>query len=119
MNDHNYDPDATYFYELMSGAFLWSDELPKVSSDLGRDFYDDHYVFRFLLAHRHDLTLDEPPRDDFDGNAIWQQVKKHAPNWPGLQEKRYTGRIVKRLKAAKRLSNYQLDKCDTEWDEGE
>jgi len=47
LNDHNYDPDATYFYELMSGAFLWSDELPKVSSDLVETFTTITMFFDF------------------------------------------------------------------------
>jgi len=116
LDTQEFDPVATYHFDVMSGSFRWSDEFPDRFGKLKEDVFSDYYVFRLLLAHRHDLTLDEPPRDDFDGNAIWQQLKKHAPNWPGLREERYTGRIVKRLKAAKRLFSSQFDKWEIDWD---
>ena len=100
LNSMPFDPNATHFYEHLSGGMLWSDEFPTVGTpEWGA--VSEGYLNRALIAARHDITLGESsPRFQ----RTWQQVEKHAPNWPGLRPERRSERMRKRLLAAKRLA---------------
>ena len=108
LNCMQLDEDATYFYDMMAGGFVWSDEFPDIRSEKWKIFRQG-LVFRYLIALRRQITL------EYEGMGIhplWLQVVQEAPNWPGLIIERRTGRIVKRLKAAERKLAYELDQCD-------
>ena len=106
LDNLDHDPNATYFYELMSGAFLWSDDFPDDTTDDWRIVHEGS-TYRYLLALRREVTLGRTSREN---HPIWVQVTAKAPNWPGLRQDRLAGRIVSRLKAAIRLSNYEIEK---------
>jgi hypothetical protein len=114
LDQMEFDESASYYYEIMSGGFLWSDEFPDINSDEWKDFGHD-FIYRYLLALRRDVMLKHKEREL---HPLWQQVLTEAPNWPGLREERLTGRIVRRLKAAIRKSNYEIEKAlDEEFEE--
>jgi hypothetical protein len=100
LNRMPFDPNATHCFEHLAGGMLWSDEFPTLGTS---EWFlvSARALNRFLIAARHDITLGEStPR--FQG--IWQQVEKHAPDWPGLRSERRSEPIRKRLLAAKRLA---------------
>ena len=100
LNSMPFDPNATYAFEHMSGGMIWSDELPDFGSPEWETM-SNGFQYRFLIAARHDITLDEPsPRFE----ELWQQVENRAPNWPGLHPERRGVRMRKKLRAAKRLA---------------
>ena len=100
------DPCATYFYEHFSGGFIWSDEFPHLSStEWGIVSHD--YLYRVLIQFRRRITLGIA---DPETLPLWQQVFRHAPNWPGLALERRTGRIVSRLRAAERAAHRCYEK---------
>lgn len=101
-----FDPDASGNFEIMSGGLLWPDEFPAIGS-VEWELVCTQWVYRYLLAYRRALTLGEK-RDEFQ--PIWDQVIRHAPNWPGLRPERRGERAAKRLRAALR----EQDKCFTE-----
>ena len=107
LNNMEFDKDATYFFEVMSGGFLWSDEFPDSESSDWKDFQHD-YIYRYLLALRRQIMLE---REGKQQHPLWIQVTTKAPNWPGLRHERLTGRIVRRLRAAIRKSNYEIEKA--------
>ena len=74
-----YDPAAKGEYELMSGGLVWRDEFPRSPE---WELVSQNITYRFLVAHRADLTLGEV-RIEF--RAVWEQVLHYAPNWPGLR----------------------------------
>jgi hypothetical protein len=103
-----YDPAARSRYELMSGALIWSDEVRAIGSPEG-DLIWENWVFRYLVGYRASLTLGQE-RSEF--RPVWEQVVRHAPNWPGLRPVRYGDRARRRLLAAKRLNA----RCFDAWD---
>jgi hypothetical protein len=107
LNRMPFDPNATYGYEHLSGGFIWSDELPPAGSPEW-DIVSEGYLYRMLVAARHDITLGEAsPRFQ----ELWEQVVNSAPNWPGLRPERCSGeRIRKRLLAAKRRASICYDR---------
>jgi hypothetical protein len=93
-----FDPSSKGSYEYMSGGLIWTDEWPRAAtlSTLGGD------IFKCLIAYRASITLgEEKPELRF----AWEQVKAHAPNWPGLRPERYGEKAKRRLLAAKRIEN--------------
>lgn len=97
--DHTpFDPLSRGSYEFFSGGLIRSDEWRSaaVQSMLGSD------AFRCLIAYRASITLgEERPELRF----AWDQVKAHAPNWPGLCPERYGENAKRRLLAAMRIES--------------
>ncbi|KLU05953.1 hypothetical protein RISK_001804 [Rhodopirellula islandica] len=104
------DPNATYSYEHLSGGFWWSDEFPPDDSPDWETVGHD-YLYRSLIRIRRCITLGD---DSAATVPLWQQVLTDSPNWPGLCPDRHTGRIVKRLLAAERLSDRCLAQLEAE-----
>jgi hypothetical protein len=76
-----YSPAATRSAELMSGGFMWSDEMP------ARWYFDPDYgyTFRFLIGFRASLIRGEP----MEGlRPIWDEVRRLCPQWPGFRPER-------------------------------
>jgi hypothetical protein len=98
-----FDAAARGRFELMSGGLVWSDEFPRFGSSEW-ELVSPQWVYRYLIAYRRSLTLGEE-RSAF--RAVWEQVARHAPNWPGLRPERHGERAARRLRAALR----RQDKC--------
>lgn len=105
-----YDPAARASYVLMSGGLMWPDEFPPCSSPAWMEI-SPNWVYRYLIAFRASITLGEE-RAEF--RPIWEQVARHAPNWPGLRSERRGERARRRLLAAKRREARCLADLDVE-----
>ena len=72
---------ATVFYELMSDALVWSDEIPDLETGDVRAFH----CLRFVFRYRTTLMLGEP-----DGRfaGVWEEAAKLFPDWPGFDVSR-------------------------------
>jgi hypothetical protein len=112
LDSQQYDPEAKGSYELMSGALVWSDELPKLSEAWAVVAQGD--IWRFLVAYRASVTLG---KEQVAFRAVWEQVVQHAPNWPGLRPERRGDKARRRLLAAKRRSDRCLDELQRKFDE--
>ena len=78
-----YDPAARRGYDHFAGGFLWSDEFPEGWSKV--TFRLDDWLQRKLVADRAAVILG----GDVDRfMAIWQEVERVAPDWPGLRPER-------------------------------
>ena len=78
-----YDPAAVRGYEMMSGGFMWSDELP--ASDQYSDPHDGDYALRFLFGYRASLIRGRP---DEGLRPVWDAVLAACPSWPGFRSER-------------------------------
>src|SRR5437773_2111532 len=103
-----YDPAAKGQYELMSGGLIWPDEFPELGSAEWKLVSPD-WVYRFLIAYRAAITLGE---ERIEFRPVWEQVVRHAPNWPGLREDRRGERARRRLLAAKRQQTPCLEELE-------
>jgi hypothetical protein len=74
-------PGASVFYELMSDALVWSDEIPDLDSGNMREFHCLRFVFRFRTT----LLLGAP---DERFREFWEVANKLFPQWPGFEERR-------------------------------
>ena len=93
------DPAARVFYELMSGALIWSDE----TNDETPVYVI--WALRQLFAYRAQLILDNAqPNDEF-----WDQCVKLFPNWIGFRPDRRTQ--APELLAVYRRGSVSLKKC--------
>jgi hypothetical protein len=105
-----YDPTVRASYESMSGGLMWPDEFPAYSSPAWMEI-SPNWVYRYLIAYRASITLEEE-RAEF--RPVWEQVARHAPNWPGLRAERRGERARRRLQAAKRREARCLAELDAE-----
>lgn len=70
-------PDAHPFYDMLSDAILWSDELPE-------ELPEGWTVVRCVFRHRTCLLLGiEPEYEEW-----WQLARKLFPAWAGFAEER-------------------------------
>jgi hypothetical protein len=70
-------PGASVFYELMSDALVWSDEIPDLDSGNVRDFH----CLRFVFRYRTTLILNIP---DPRFQIYWDEAQSLFPDWPGF-----------------------------------
>ncbi len=77
-------PGASIFYELMSDALVWSDEIPDLDSGDLRDFH----CLRFVFRYRTTLILGAP---DARFQGFWEEAKNLFPDWPGFEARRQSG----------------------------
>jgi len=103
-----FDPAARGRFELMSGGLMWPDEFPP-SGSAEWELVRPQWAYRYLIAYRRVVTLGED-REEF--RPVWEQVARHAPNWPGLRPERRDERAARRLRAALRGQ----DKCLAEFE---
>lgn len=108
----SYDLGAVRSYEMMSGGFIWSDELPP--SDRYSEARDGDYALRFLFGYRASLIRGRP---DESLRPVWDAVLAACPSWPGFRPERCSGSLAPELeqegkRAMRRLDRYSrvLDK---------
>ncbi len=75
-------PHASVFYELMSDALVWSDEIPDLDTGDVRDFH----CLRFVFRYRTTLMLGAP---DGRFQSVWEEALKLFPDWPGFDPRRH------------------------------
>lgn len=77
-----FDPMATRSAELMSGGFMYSDEMPAPW------YFDPHhgrYAFRLLVAYRASVIRGHPVEYL---KPLWVEVQRRCPHWPGFRPER-------------------------------
>jgi hypothetical protein len=87
-----YDPNATKYFELMSGGFIWSDEKPRDYDDVAAG-----YAFRFLIGFRASI-IGGKPREDL--RFVWDAVRAACPEWPGFRPERGSRGLAEELDSA-------------------
>jgi hypothetical protein len=92
-----YDSRARGSYNIFVHGLQWPDEFPAKGS-VALQQVSDHRAAR-LLIYRASLTLGEELPEV---RPLWEQVVRHAPNWPGLREERWGERARRRLRAGRR-----------------
>ena len=93
-------PNATRGFEMMSGGFWWSDEFPKAALDACFDQLN--WAWRRVIAYRTSLIVGQP-RDEF--KAVWEQLERECPNWPGHRTERRSPELLPDL--ALRMREYR------------
>jgi hypothetical protein len=104
-----FDPDARGRFELLSGGLVWPDEFPPFGSSEW-ELVRPQWAYRYLIAFRRALTLGEE-REAF--RPVWEQVVRHASNWPGLRPERRGERAARRLRAALRRQDQCLAELES------
>jgi hypothetical protein len=104
-----YDPEATRSFDLMSGAFLWSDERPEIDSRQPEHSMVVINLLRKLFAYRASLILDSP-RSEFA--ELWEEVRSVAPDWPGFRSERRSTELREPLQIASDEMLQQLDRLE-------
>ena len=90
-----YDENATRFYDLFRGGFVWSDETPGFTNGCLPLNYG---LLVEIIAYRASLTAGKP-RIEFEEH--WNTLKSVCPSWPGFREERIYGQIERDYKAVK------------------
>ncbi len=108
-----YNPEARSGYDMLSGGLMWPDEFPRFGSPEW-EAIAPNYPYRYLIAYRAAITLGEE-RAEF--RPVWEQVARHAPNWPGLHPERRGSRAKRRLLAAKRRQAHCFAEIEAKMDE--
>lgn len=102
-----WDPDATFNYEGMSGGLVWSDEFPREA--IAACMAVNNYAFRYVLAYRASLIREEP-REEF--RPVWDQLKRECPNWPGLRPERQSPDLREQLNSREDRFMRELEEFD-------
>ena len=77
-----YDPNAIRSLELLSGAFVWSDEKPSTENSEGPRVIE---FLKVLIAYRASVIQGNPNKDL---ERIWDEFAEACPTWPGLRPER-------------------------------
>jgi hypothetical protein len=87
-----WNPQAERFYEVMSGAFWWTDELVREASRAC--MAKGNWAFRYLMGYRASLIRGAP---DDRLRPAWDQVRRECPTWPGLRPERSGPGLAKEM----------------------
>ena len=79
-------PDAALFYELMSDALVWNDEIPDLEKGDLRDFH----CLRFVFRYRTTVMMGRP---DERYQPLWEEARRLFPDWPGFDPRRQTAEL--------------------------
>jgi hypothetical protein len=102
-------PEATFSYDILSGALLWSDELP----DFRLLRKVPHWtILRFVLRFRMTLILGQP---DEDMREYWDKAQQLFPQWPGFSVDRRSPELLLIARAMEADSNKALEAEIREW----
>ncbi|MBW1814746.1 MAG: hypothetical protein JRJ39_14070 [Deltaproteobacteria bacterium] len=77
-----YDPNAIRSLELLSGAFVWSDEQPATENIEGLKVIE---FLKVLIAYRASVIRGDPAKDL---ERTWNEFAEACPTWPGLRPER-------------------------------
>jgi hypothetical protein len=69
-------PSPSVFYDIMSGALIWSDETTSTTP------IQVIWALRYVVAYRTSLMLNKP-REEL--KAAWDQAVSLFPNWVGFR----------------------------------
>lgn len=100
LNALPFHANARFFYEHLSGGFVWSDDFPSIDSPEWTVVSHD-CLYRYMIRIRRCITLGDMA---LESHPLWRQVVSGAPDWPGLKPDRRSARIAKKLRAAERIA---------------
>jgi len=80
-----WDQNASREIELLSLSFYWSDEMIWEVGMRCMEIDHNNCSFKDLLLYRSSLVRGEPNEQYY---AVWDQVRKACPQWPGFRENR-------------------------------
>jgi len=104
-----HEPLARGEFEWLSGGLMWSDEFPSLGTP-ERQAMSQAGAVGCLLAARAAVTLGQ----ESGFLPVWEQVARHAPNWPGLRPERRGEAALRRLRAALRRQDRCLAALETQ-----
>ncbi|WP_143206511.1 hypothetical protein [Singulisphaera sp. GP187] len=102
---------ATFSYEMMSGALVWSDELPEFRV---LKLINHWQVIRFVLRFRTTLILEEP---DEQFRKFWDEAHRRFPEWPGFAPKRRSSQLREAFLIMESRAFAEFQEMDQEADE--
>ena len=79
-------PGASVFYELMSDALVWDDEIP----DLETGNVGEFHCLRFVFRYRTTLLIGQP---DERFRCYWEEATRLFPDWPGFDAGRRSAEL--------------------------
>jgi hypothetical protein len=95
IRDTVFDPNASCGLEMISGAFVWSDEnyhhFVAACSSHGNKLYWQPIVYRSSVILGR-------PREDC--RAGWEALRQFVPQWPGFRPERYSEELREGLEKA-------------------
>lgn len=104
------DTGSDPFYDMMSDALVWRDEVPLSAGSPPTCDTDPLDVLRYVWHHRTRLILQQPS----PYGETWDRVKSLAPNWIGFGASRCTpcDALARRFEQLSRKSQQSLDAAD-------
>jgi hypothetical protein len=90
-----FDPSATPSLELLSGAFIWSDE--RYLEFVAYCSHDGVLTYWEPVIYRSSLILGRP---DAESRSGWKELRQACPNWPGFRAERSSESLRKDLERA-------------------
>ena len=106
-----YDPASVRTYEMMSGGFIWTDEMPR--REVYSDSNDGDYALRFLLGYRASLIRGRPNEGL---RLVWDAVLIACPSWPGFRPERCSASLAPELEREGKGSMRHLDRYSRVFD---
>jgi hypothetical protein len=101
--------EAAFTYDILSGALLWSDELP----DFRLLRKVPHWsILRFVLRFRMTLILGQP---DEELREYWDKARQLFPQWPGFSVDRRSPELHLIARAMEADANKALEAEIREW----
>jgi hypothetical protein len=82
-----YDPGARPGLELISGSFLWADELDSYMKFVAVCRAKGCPAYWEPLLFRSSVILGRP---DARSQAGWEELQRVCPEWPGFRPERYS-----------------------------
>jgi hypothetical protein len=108
-----WDPNAVRHYDMMTGSFHWSDEMPDEA--LQACYLAESWAFRFILGYRASLVGSEP-RPDY--RPPWDQLLRECPDWPGFRPERNSSALWEELDQINKRQVRLLDRMVLDREQG-
>jgi len=102
-----YDSEAKRSFEILSGAFYWSDEMP-VCTDKNRGAI--LFVHKNLIAYRASVILGNP---NDECKFSWDYLQERCPVWPGFRIERCSPELKEELQTHINESVHDMERFFT------
>jgi hypothetical protein len=106
LSKQKYDPNATRGYELCTGSFTWSDEIPQQDKVAKRVYLPIRWFMQQIYAYRTSLIRGQP---DERFSRYWEDIQRDCPDWPALRPERCSPILCAELDAETRNQVAELE----------
>ena len=106
--------DARFYFEVMSGALIWTDEHPPLVDGVYEN-PDDVFPVQYLRgvwAYRSSLIRGKPNER---ARASWEMALELFPNWPGFLPERRDPKWHEVLIREEERAGDPFEKLDARW----